>query len=96
MNVYSEWGRCPEVSCENQSGILFDSVPLGEEFFASFSCPECIASSLEDDKEYYLRCPNCHPDLEEVSYVDTVSVNAKESEILLECHSCGDTNTLHL
>jgi len=91
----SEYGiqdftRCPESSCDNVTPVGLDYYHNGEMMFLSFNCPHCMASSLEDDFEWYVRCPSCHEDDERLGGVECVDGGVKESGLIwFECTDCG-------
>jgi ssDNA-binding Zn-finger/Zn-ribbon topoisomerase 1 len=86
-----DFTNCPESSCDNISPINLDYYFDGERMFLSFSCPKCIASSLEDDFEWYVRCPSCHSgEQSRIGRVECVDGGVEESGVIwFECRDCG-------
>lgn len=92
MGEYSiqDFTRCPESSCDNVTPVELDYYNDGEKTLLSFDCPYCMAGSLEDDFEWYVRCPSCHEDAGELGSVKCVTGGIKESGLIrFECEECG-------
>ena len=85
-----DFTRCPESSCDNFSPVELDYYYDGSQVFLSFDCPDCSASSLEDDFAWYVRCPSCHETLEDASgRVEMVDGEVDDGLVCFECEVCG-------
>lgn len=85
-----DFTRCPSAMCERSLPVSVDYQQIGEQLFVQFYCPDCEAGSLEDDIEWYVKCPCCDKDTDSLGAVTHVSGGVNETgKIWFECTSCG-------
>lgn len=88
-----DFTKCPESSCDNMTPVKLDYYHDGENIFLSFNCPNCTASSLEDDFEWYVQCPYCHYQEDgRIGRVERIEGGILDNGLIwFECSECGNS-----
>lgn len=86
---------CPESSC-NAPDIELDYYSDGEQTFLTFNCTNCIASSAEDDFEWYITCPSCDLDVHERERGEIQHTLDSDGEVTFTCTRCGLTKSTYV
>lgn len=80
-----DWVNCHVHSCEDPEAAGVDTQDMGGgQVLLSFVCESCPYGSLEDDFRWWVSCPECSADGDEVDGGVT-----ENGAIWFECQECG-------